>query len=67
MRMAIDWTEMYKKYAGKWVAIDFEDEVTVVAADVDAKKAYAESAKRGKRAILHRIPEEVIDFVGYEV
>ena len=58
---------MYEKYAGKWVAIDAADEVTVIAADVDAKKAHAEGTKHGRRAILHRVPEEVIDFAGYEV
>ena len=58
-----DWTSIYQKYPGKWVAIDAEDEVTVVAADADARKAYAESKRLGKRAILHRVPKEVIDFV----
>ena len=62
-----DWTPIYQKYPGQWVAIDAEDEVTVVAADVDAHKAYAESKRLGKRAILHKVPEEVMDFVGYEV
>ena len=65
--MAIDWTEIYKNYPGKWVAIDADDEITVIAADADAKKVYAESAKKGKKGILHRVPEEVIDFAGYEV
>ena len=65
--MSIDWTEMYREYKGKWVAIDSEDERTVVTAGEDAKKVYAESQRAGKRAILHRVPEEVIDFAGYEV
>ena len=64
---AKDWSEIYRKYPGQWVAIDADDEVTVVAADIDARKAYAESKRIGKRAILHRVPEEVIDFVGYEI
>ena len=63
----MDWTEIYKRYPGKWVASDAEDEETVVAADTDARKAYAESKRLGRRAILHRVPEEVVDFVGYEV
>ena len=51
-----------------WVAIDASDEETwVIAADFDARKAYAQSVEIGKPAILHRVPEEVIDFVGYEV
>jgi hypothetical protein len=65
--MMKDWSGIYKKYPGMWVAIDAEDEETVVAADRDARKAYAASMAQGKTAILHRVPEEVFDFVGYEV
>ena len=62
--MTIDWTDIYKKYAGKWVAIDPDDQTKVIAADVDARKAYEASIKFGKEGILHRVPEEVVDFVG---
>jgi hypothetical protein len=65
--MIKDWSEIYKRYPGMWVAIDANDEETVIAADLDARKAYAQSVQIGKPAILHRVPEEVIDFVGYEV
>lgn len=65
--MTTDWTKIYKKYAGKWVAIDPSDDTTVLAADADAGKAYAKGTRGGRRAILHRVPEEVINFVGYEV
>jgi hypothetical protein len=65
--MTKDWSGIYKKYPGMWVAIDAEDEETVVAADHDARKAYTASLTQGKTAILHRVPEEVIDFVGCEV
>jgi len=62
-----NWMEIYRRYPGKWVAIDAEDEETVVAADSDARRAYAEGERSGKRTILHRVPENVIDLVGYEI
>ena len=62
-----NWTEIYRRYPGKWVAIDAEDEETVVSADVDARRAYAEGERSGKRTILHRVPESVIDLIGYEI
>lgn len=65
--MAKDWTHIYKKYPGMWVALDANDEETVIAADIDASKAYAQSTGKGKEAILHRVPEEVVTFAGYEV
>jgi hypothetical protein len=65
--MTKDWTNIYKKYPGKWVALDARDEVTVIAVNADARKVYAESMKYGKEAILHRVPEEVTIFAGYEV
>ena len=55
--MTKDWSTIYKTYPGMWVAIDATDEETVLAADVDARKAYAQSQQLGKQAILHRVPE----------
>jgi hypothetical protein len=65
--MTKDWSSIYKKYPGMWVAIDAMDERTVLGADVDARKAYAQGQQMGKHVILHRVPEEVIDFAGYEI
>ena len=62
---AIDWTDMYQRYKGQWVAIDARDETTVVAAGSDARQVFEESQRSGTRAILHRIPEKIVDFVGY--
>jgi hypothetical protein len=64
---AKDWRHIYRKYPGKWVALDAQDELTVISASDDARTAYAESARQGKRAILHRVPEKIVDFIGYEV
>lgn len=43
--MAIDWTKIYKKYKGLWVALD-EKERKVVASDKEAKKAFEKAQKK---------------------
>lgn len=58
---------MYKKYAGQWVGLD-KDEVTVIAAGHTAKEVVQKSAKKGYLSpILHRVPDELVTFVGYEI
>ncbi len=62
--MAINWTEIYKKYKGKWIALD-KDETTVVAAAKDAKKAYDEAKKKGlKVPIMFNVPLKLDGHVG---
>ena len=64
--MSIDWTKIYKKYAGNWIALE-DDEITVVASGKDLKTTLALSAKKGNsNPIVFRVPDEIIDFVGYE-
>ena len=65
--MGDDWRDIYQRFPGKWVALDLEDQHTVLAADVDANKVYAQALQQGRRIVLHRVPEAVIDFVGYEI
>jgi hypothetical protein len=61
---AIDWTKIYKKYKGLWIALD-EKERKVVAFDKDAKKAYQKARKKGIEVpILFRVPSEIIPYVG---
>ncbi|MDI6602972.1 MAG: DUF5678 domain-containing protein [Patescibacteria group bacterium] len=43
--MAIDWTKIYKKYKGLWVALD-KDEKRVVAFDKEAKKVFKKAQKK---------------------
>ncbi len=63
--MSIDWSKMYKKYAGKWVALA-DDEVTVIASDKKLARALELSAKKGNsNPLVHRVPDEVVTFVGY--
>ena len=62
--MAIDWTEIYKKYKGLWVALD-DDEVTVVASGKTAKEALLNAQKAGfNDPILNRFPEKLMPYVG---
>jgi len=62
--MAIDWTQIYKKYKGLWVALD-EDEKTVIAYDKEAKKAFDKAREKGVEVpILFRVPNKVIPYIG---
>ncbi len=64
---AQDWSEMYRTYAGKWVALA-DDEETVIAADENLKRVVELSGKKGHpKPILHRIPDELVTFMGYEI
>jgi hypothetical protein len=65
--MAIDWTKIYKKYKGLWVALE-EDEITVVASGKTAKEAWEKAQQKGsKKPILTRMPEKMVTYVGYYV
>ena len=62
--MAIDWTQIYKKYKGKWVALK-DDEQTVVGSGAKAKDALEEARQKGyDHPILHRVPTKLITYVG---
>ncbi|MBI4160303.1 MAG: hypothetical protein HY506_00150 [Candidatus Yanofskybacteria bacterium] len=63
--MAIDWTKIYEKYKGLWVAL-LDDEITVVGSGKTAKEAWEQAQKRGyKKPILTRMPEKLIPYVGF--
>ena len=62
--MAIDWTKIYKKYKGLWVALK-DDEKTVVGSGESPEEALNEAKKNGyKEPILMHMPEELIPFIG---
>lgn len=62
--MAIDWTDIVKKYKGLWVALK-ADEKTVVASAPTAKEAWIKAQDKGyKKPILTLIPKSVISYVG---
>lgn len=62
--MAIDWTHIYKKYKGLWVALK-KDEVTVISSGKNAKTAWIKAQKKGfKEPILMNVPRKLTYFVG---
>ena len=62
--MAINWTNICKKYRGQWVALK-DDEKTVVASGKTAKQAWEKAQDKGyKKPIMFRVPTEIIPYVG---
>ena len=65
--MATDWTKLYEKYKGLWVAL-LEDEETVVGSGETLHEAVAEAKKKGyDNPIVARMPEELTAYVGYGI
>jgi len=65
--MAIDWSPLYKKYKGKWVALK-NDEVTVVGVGNTALEAWEEAKKKGyDNPTLTNMPKDLVTYVGYGV
>ena len=63
--MAIDWTKIYKKYRGLWVAL-LDDEQTVVGSGKTAKEALEKAQRKGyKKPILIRMPEKLVAYIGF--
>ena len=62
---AIDWTKIYKRYKGFWVALK-DDEKTVIASGKTAKEAWEKAQKKGyKKPILTKMPKELVAYVGF--
>lgn len=62
--MAIDWSKIYKKYHGLWVALE-NDEKTVIVSGKTAKETWLKAQGKGfKKPILTRMPEKLITYVG---
>lgn len=62
--MAIDWTNLCKKYQGQWVALK-DDEKTVVASGKTAKEVLEKAQNKGfKKPILFCVSAEIIPYVG---
>jgi len=63
--MAINWTDIFNKYKGLWVALD-DDEKTVIAYGNTAGDALKNAQKKGcKKPILSRMPEKLVTYVGF--
>ena len=62
--MAVDWTDIYKKYKGFWVALK-ADEKTVLARGKTAKAAWNKARKLGyEKPILTKFPSKLTSYVG---
>lgn len=62
--MAIDWTKLFKKYKGMWIALE-DDEVTVISTGATAKVALDKAKKSGNNnPILFRVPNKVLPLIG---
>ncbi|OVE79314.1 hypothetical protein BVY00_00600 [bacterium G20] len=61
--MAIDWTDLFKKYKGEWVALK-DDEKTVIAHGKDVKKVWNDARKTVPKPILMQVPTDVLAYVG---
>lgn len=60
---AIDWSKIYKKHKGMWVALK-DDEVTVITAGKDAKKVWEKAKKLYPDPILMQVPSKLLPLVG---
>jgi len=61
--MAIDWTQLFDKYKGQWVALK-DDEKTVIASGKSAKEVWDKARQKVPKPILMQVPEEVLAYVG---
>ena len=62
--MAKNWTKIYAKYKGFWIALA-EDEETVVGYGKSAREALEKARKEGyDEPILTRVPEKLTAYVG---
>lgn len=60
----IDWTSIYKKYKGLWVAL-MDDEVTVISSGKTLEETAQKAGKKGfKDPIFMNIPKHLLPFVG---
>ena len=61
---AIDWTPLYKKYKGLWVAL-LKDEMTVVGYGKTLKQAKEKALKKGhEHPIFTRMPANLSAYMG---
>lgn len=65
--MAINWTPLYRKYKGLWIALK-SDEKTVVGSGKTAKEAFKISINKGyAKPILTRMPSKIVSYIGFGV
>lgn len=63
--MAIDLTNVVKKYKGLWVGLKKDDGKTVVASGATVKEVMEKAQRKGyQHPILFKVPRQVMPFVG---
>lgn len=61
---SIDWTHLYKKYKGLWVAL-MDDEITVISAGKSLEETSKKAVKKGfKDPIFYFVPKNLTYFAG---
>ena len=61
---AIDWTKLFQKYKGLWVALK-SDQKTVVASGSDIVKVKKDAEKKGyPDPIFYKVPTKIAPFIG---
>ncbi len=61
---AIDWTQIYKKYKGMWVAL-LDDEITVVGHGKTLKEAKEKALENGHdHPIFTKMPADNSSYIG---
>ena len=59
-----NWTPLFKKYKGQWVALK-DDEVTVISHGAVAKKVIDDASRKGfDKPILFKVPSKILTYVG---
>lgn len=62
--MAIDWTKIFKRYKGMWIALK-EDEKTVISSGKTARVVYSKAKEKGhENPIITRMPRNLHTVVG---
>jgi len=62
--MAIDWTDILKKYKGLWVAL-LDDQKTVVGSGMSLVKALEQAQRKGhENPIMMRVPTKILPYIG---
>lgn len=62
--MAIDWTNIYRKFKGLWVALG-DDESTVMGSGKTAKEAYDQAREKGCDVpTLTHMPSDLVMYIG---
>ncbi len=65
--MVIDWTNLFKRYKGKWVALK-SDERSVIGSGKTAKQAWKMAVQSGyTKPILTRMPAKLVTYIGFGV